>query len=110
MGQAPRNCARRSPHFTVNGSVCCLPFGHAPSPLRARPLPLTVNKQLAALLPDLFTPATIRESYHYIDTANTGSVDFNAYFFASSCGRALSRPPTTARERRLNGAPAAAGW
>jgi hypothetical protein len=63
-----------------------LTFGHAPQPAQGETLASTVNKQLATLLPDLFTPATIRESYHFIDTANTGSVDFNAYFFASSCG------------------------
>jgi hypothetical protein len=64
-----------------------LTFGHAPDPDQGETLASTVNKQLAALLPDLFTPATIRESYHYIDTANTGPVDFNAYFFARSCGQ-----------------------
>jgi hypothetical protein len=64
-----------------------LTFGHEPEPAQGETLASTVNKQLAALLPDLFTPATIRESYHYIDTENTGSVDFNAYFFASSCGQ-----------------------
>jgi hypothetical protein len=63
-----------------------LTFGHESEPAQGEALASSVNKQLASLLPDLFTPATIRESYHYIDTANPGSVDFNAYFFAGSCG------------------------
>jgi hypothetical protein len=45
-----------------------------------------VNSQLARLLPGLFTRQTIRESYHYIDPTSPGTVDFNAYFFASTCG------------------------
>lgn len=63
-----------------------LTFGHAATPSAGETLAATVNSELAGLLPSLFTPQTIRESYHYIDPASPGTVDFNAYFFASTCG------------------------
>jgi hypothetical protein len=63
-----------------------LTFGHAATPAQGETLASAVNSQLATLLPGLFTHETIRESYHFIDSANAGSVDFNAYFFASTCG------------------------
>jgi len=63
-----------------------LTFGHAASPAAGEALAAGVNTQLASLLPSLFTHATIRESYHFIDSGSPGTVDFNAYFFASTCG------------------------
>ncbi|MGH2388606.1 MAG: hypothetical protein ACRDIE_10420 [Chloroflexota bacterium] len=63
-----------------------LTFGHASTPDPGEALASAVNKQLASLLPSLFTHETIRESYHFIDSGNAGTVDFNAYFFASTCG------------------------
>jgi hypothetical protein len=63
-----------------------LTFGHAATPSAGETLAADVNGQLARLLPALFTRQTIRESYHYIDPTSPGTVDFNAYFFASTCG------------------------
>jgi hypothetical protein len=64
-----------------------LTFGHDSTPDPGEALASSVNKQLASLLPGMFTHETIREAYHYIDSGNAGTVDFNAYFFASTCGK-----------------------
>ncbi len=63
-----------------------LTFGHAATPDQGEALATQVNKTLGVALPGLFTHETIREAYHWIDSVNPGSVDFNAYFFANTCG------------------------
>lgn len=62
-----------------------LTFGHAATPRGGEELAARVNAVLRAELPRMFGSGTIMESFHYLEGASTGAVDFHAYFFSTAC-------------------------